>query len=93
MPAPKEAGFRLEPPAPTMLGLAALEELADIAWVPDSRHLLIPSRFGDPAAGGLIDAAFLADGAVQVVKSKPQTPNRPSSPWCQRRCSVDRHED
>src|SRR5439155_11941869 len=69
------AVFRLEPTASTMLGLAAQEELADIAWVPDSRHLLIASRFGDAASGGPVRTRLLAVDAgpegVEATNAQP----------------------
>ena len=56
-----------------MLGLVAHEELAAIAWLPDSRHLLVASRFGDPAASGpvrtrllLVDAGAEGDEAIEA---------------------------
>jgi hypothetical protein len=68
---PGAAVFRLDPPTQTMLGVVAQEELAAIAWLPDSRHLLIAGRFGDPAAGGpvrtrllLVDAGVVGDEAI-----------------------------
>jgi hypothetical protein len=69
------AVFRLEPPVPTMLGVAAQEELAAIAWLPDSRHLLIASRFGDPAAGGPLRTRLLMVDAgpegVEAIDAQP----------------------
>jgi hypothetical protein len=69
------AVFRLEPPAPTMLGLAAQEELAAIAWLPDSRHLLIASRFGDPAVGGPVRTRLLMVDAgaeeIDAIEAQP----------------------
>jgi hypothetical protein len=51
--------FRLDPPTQTLLGPLAREELADLAWLPDSRHVLIASRFGDPAVGGPVRTRLL----------------------------------
>ena len=56
---PGTAILRLDPPAQTMVGLAAREEMADVAWLPDNRHLLIASRFGDPAVGGPVRTRLL----------------------------------
>jgi hypothetical protein len=58
-----------------MLGLAAQEELAAIGWVPDSRHLLIASRFGDPAVGGPVRTRLLmvdagAEG-IDAIEAQP----------------------
>lgn len=70
---PGTAVFRLDPPAQTLLGTVAQEELAAIAWLPDSRHLLVASRFGDPAAGGpirtrllVVDAGGEGDDAIDA---------------------------
>lgn len=65
--------FRLDPPTQTLLGPLAREELVDIAWQPDSRHVLIASRLGDPVVSGpvrtrllLVDAGAEGDERIDA---------------------------
>jgi hypothetical protein len=51
--------FRLAPPGPDAGGGLGVEQLADLAWLPDSRHLLVASRLGDLNAGGPIRTRVL----------------------------------
>jgi hypothetical protein len=56
---PQTAVFRVAPPGPGASGGLAVEQLADLAWLPDSRHLLVASRLGDPNTGGPIRTRVL----------------------------------
>jgi hypothetical protein len=54
-----------------MVGIVAQEELGGLAWLPDSRHLMVGSRFGDPASGGPVRTRLLivdagVDGGVDA---------------------------
>ena len=68
---PGTAVYRLQPVSQTMVGILAQEEIVGLTWLPDSRHLLVASRFGDPAAGGPVRTRLLvvdagADGNEQL---------------------------
>jgi hypothetical protein len=57
--APGALVFRLPPPERNTLGTFGQEQLADLAWLPDGRHLLVASRLGDAAAGGVVRTRLL----------------------------------
>jgi hypothetical protein len=75
--APGALVFRLPPPERNTLGTFGQEQLGDLAWLPDGRHLLVASRLGDATAGGMVRTRLLlvdagAEGAELPDPSPPE---------------------
>jgi hypothetical protein len=75
--APGALVFRLPPPERNTVGAFGQEQLTDLAWLPDGQHLLVASRLGDAAAGGVVRTRLLVvdagtEGAEVPDPSPPE---------------------